>query len=382
MEKEKELTIINEFKSGALLKDIVNKYQITVYEGRMIRKNNNLEKYQPFNDDILNEKVIDLYKKNIDYEQIKKELNISTSTIGRILKKHNIYDPNYRKKPKKYKNINNTIFNKINTELSAYYLGLLISDGNVHKKANAISFCCAKSDSYILEPLSNAIYGFNNVKYYKRKNEKHEDKSILNINSYEMKDILNRMDITPCKSFTATIPINFIEESVIFHFIRGMWDGDGTWGLTKGNKTRSCSFIGSVMCCESLKNLLLKHNIKSRLTLLNDCSQPLAKIDLYSMNEMIKLGDLLYKDATIYLKRKFNIYKAIKEYFNNKIPKKCKYKHITKTKSNTFLARISHMPNKRLELGSFKTENEAAEAFNKKALELFGSNAELIKIEY
>ena len=65
MDKELEQIVINEFKSGALLKDMVKKYQITVYEWRKIRKDNNLEEKQYLNNPEINKRVIEMYNKNI-----------------------------------------------------------------------------------------------------------------------------------------------------------------------------------------------------------------------------------------------------------------------------------------------------------------------------
>jgi len=69
---------------------------------------------------------------------------------------------------------------------------------------------------------------------------------------------------------------------------------------------------------------------------------------------------------------------------NNEKPKHgktSKYKGVHKRKNNTFYAQIT-LNNKQIHIGSYDTEEKAALAYNKKAIELFGkfANLNVIKV--
>lgn len=139
------------------------------------------------------------------------------------------------------------------------------------------------------------------------------------------------------------------------HFIRGYFDGDGTVGIYE-NKAR----IGFV----SLNNLLLAsildylHNTGFKGFISKEKQYTRLR---FNGNRSCKLFlDWIYKDATIYMKRKHDIYEDIPTSRYNK------YIGIRKN-HNKYIASISH-GSQRIYIGSFCTVLDAVNAYNNYAL--------------
>lgn len=114
---------------------------------------------------------------------------------------------------------------------------------------------------------------------------------------------LNSLGCTPRKSLTLKFPEKriFQDTSLIKHFIRGYFDGDGCLSYYKNVKTFSpiCTFLGTkeflqVLCsyCELLTDRTINHK---------------SNENVYEAHNIAsKLLHYLYDDANIYLQRKYN----------------------------------------------------------------------------
>jgi len=88
--------------------------------------------------------IIERYLLGESSEKIAKNLGIHSSTVCRKLKINNIkIRPNDQNKIINKKN--NNWLNEIDSENKAYFLGLMITDGNVHSKRNEASLCLSLS---------------------------------------------------------------------------------------------------------------------------------------------------------------------------------------------------------------------------------------------
>ena len=121
---------------------------------------------------------------------------------------------------------------------------------------------------------------------------------------------LNEKGCVPNKSLILTFPNEsiFKDKSLIRHFIRGYFDGDGTLGKyqhSKSNSTREASlmFVGT----ESFLIDLQKYIGKGYLMQKTNCG-PLTYRLSYSTSKAEKVAEYMYKDSSIYLERKYNIY--------------------------------------------------------------------------
>lgn len=126
---------------------------------------------------------------------------------------------------------------------------------------------------------------------------------ILRFNSAPLYDSLLRFGITEVKSKTLKMPEWLKTHSLINHFIRGYFDGDGS--VFYQHNTKYIEFRGTVSFLESI-NEIIKSNI---------CKQTKAQVHVHSNCGSLKycgniltmeVANFLYKDASVCLKRKYD----------------------------------------------------------------------------
>lgn len=141
-----------------------------------------------------------------------------------------------------YKNIlNHNYFEIIDSPEKAYFLGLLLTDGNVHydkRKGNrqpSIQIALNGSDVGILEKFKKELSADNKISIYKN-NGRFE--CVFIVHSLKMASDLEKYNIIPRKTFAISempnVPLQYARD-----LIRGIFDGDGTvYTLTKDKKLR------------------------------------------------------------------------------------------------------------------------------------------------
>jgi hypothetical protein len=121
---------------------------------------------------------------------------------------------------------------------------------------------------------------------------------------------LEKIGMTPNKSLTLEFPN--IDESLYSHFIRGYMDGDGCI-------CNSClSFTSTNNFCLSLQNIFIKlFNIKGKISDASCHNGVTAVYNISKKSESKIILDWLYKDADMYLERKYNRY--LNAFYNTSI---------------------------------------------------------------
>ena len=235
---------------------------------------------------------------------------VSLCTIRDILNRLKIPRRNDSDSHKKY-SVNEDFFTNIDSEEKAYFLGLLVSDGNVY--GNQTTLGLQAQDGYILELFKLAINYSGIVYFKKRSKERYKDTSCITISSKKLTQDLSKYGVVPCKSSITVFPD--IPENLHRHFIRGVFDGDGcisVFNHTNKKKKWYKSYIEKVFTITGSKELIssiqatLILNCKLNKTKLHICNNnPDIRIISYSGKLQIdRIKKYLYEDATIFLKRK------------------------------------------------------------------------------
>jgi hypothetical protein len=172
------------------------------------------------------------YLSGLSYNLLSEKYNISTWSVGNVLKKNSI-------KSRIRKHIcNENYFEKIDSNEKAYWLGLLFADGYVrkrrqlngkHKQGGIVGISLKNGDEYLLEKL---IIDLEST-YKLTKQIKGDFLSYkLEVNSSKMTYDLIRLGCVLNKSLILSPPN--LENKFIPHFIRGYFDGDGSIGRYDG----------------------------------------------------------------------------------------------------------------------------------------------------
>ena len=235
------------------------------------------------------------------------------------------------------KNYNENVFDQIDTEEKAYWLGFIYADGYISsdplngKSHYQFEITLSAKDREHLEKFAKFIGYPNGVKEKistrSGVDTTYESVRIL-ISSKHLWETLNNYGCTPKKSLTLKFPNKtiFKDESLIRHFIRGYFDGDGTLGIYE-NKC-----LLSVLGTENFLSEIAKFNIYAK-TIKNagtiNHSNNAYKLS-YSTKEAFGVAYNLYNNSNIYLTRKYDMflefcrsYKELYELLSSKNGENC-----------------------------------------------------------
>lgn len=242
----------------------------------------------------LTSRVIADYLSNTDVHAIDlaKKYNMSDKTILKILNGKGINT--------KYSNgrnclvPNTDIFQNIDTEEKAYWLGFLYADGSIDKKRRTLSITQMSKSIDILEKFCKFLdVPVKLIK--KRKNRPSEQ--YLKISSVILCKDLIKHGIIPNKTYEGILPE--VSEELMKDFVRGLWDGDGA--MKKG---RCIQLTGSKDTTEKVLSWLLLQGVGPdgiKIYSYKPTTHQLI-INRYAVGDLVTA--ILYKDATVYLNRK------------------------------------------------------------------------------
>lgn len=154
--------------------------------------------------------------------------------------------------------VDNQFFKNRNADFF-YFLGWIASDGTV-TGSNLIQLCLKSTDIGMLESIKEMIGYKREVgtyTSYSKQTEKQHTSSMISFTSKVVTDMLAEYGIGHRKSLTLQYPEN-IPEDMTRHFVRGVYDGDGSIFKTQ-NLYRVIFSCGCKQFLESLSTKLYRH---------------------------------------------------------------------------------------------------------------------------
>ncbi len=253
------------------------------------------------------DKILKLYYDGKTIKYICDTLSCSKSLI---YKKFNEWGIKRRKRIKPQErynaiyNVDYEYFDNIDCEHKAYWLGMILADGFVNKKE--ISLCLQLSDIKTIEDFRNDLSAEHPIKYNKDENP------FLTICCTHMTNTLINYGFHNRKSWSVDLEkiLKNIPKEYEHHFIRGMFDGDGCIKHYEYSYLKKPQFhfgyTGLENVCEYISSKLdinrkLIH--ESGLTYTTVTRDPKLIVNIFNY---------MYKDATIYMDRKYNVFQEIK----------------------------------------------------------------------
>lgn len=269
---------------------------------------------KPITDDVRRD-VIDFYlSKPMTYKCVCEKFNLCEPTVMKILKDI----PKYTRAKINSPNLNESIFEEINDEMSAYFLGLIISDGNVFeynggdRRQDSVSITLQECDEYLLEEFRKWTKTSTNIGHDGR------GSSTVAIRSNKVSENLKKWGVVPRKSFITYLPK--IDDKYMSHLIRGIFDGDGSIRFERTSRRflKYMTICGSEQLIYDVVDYIfdnLKLSFKPKIYSYKNRS--LFEFKLYNYEDMKAFGDFMYKDSTVYLKRKKEKFDAFLKAYEN-----------------------------------------------------------------
>lgn len=261
------------------------------------------------------------YNQGMSYKDIALQVNKNRKTVSSYLRKLGyksnpkyvrIVDP---KKLQKYDySYAETLFETIDTEEKAYWLGFLYADGYIDDSKNVIELALKEEDYIHLEKFRN-FWHMNNKPIIKKIKNIYDKKYIgyrFFISNKKIKNDLIKLGCGPSKTFILKYPNkNQVPIELQHHFIRGYFDGDG---CITGHRTSKISL--EILGTEDFLNGYIRWTNISRNKLYSFNHSNIKRI-IYSGKNAIKILDRIYDNAHIFLDRKFEKYLYFRRLISN-----------------------------------------------------------------
>lgn len=246
-----------------------------------------------------------LYESGKSLAQLSKETGISVYRLKKILISEGIYIRSKEEQNKyspqnqrKYK-INDNYFDKLNPT-NVYLMGFLAADGSIQKDGG-IKIGLSSVDKPFLEHIRQELNSTYPIRDYQTKEGFNVSEFIFR--SEKIKNILGEYGIVNNKTFSLTFPKNLPQEYWV-DFIRGYWDGDGTFCKTGQYCRASLCGHNQQFLQEIVNTLELKYNIPA-VKIQKDKRGNVYYFQ-YSQNSANKLYELFYSShPALYLMRKY-----------------------------------------------------------------------------
>ena len=242
--------------------------------------------------------------------------------------------------------VNEKYFENVETEKQAYILGFIYADGCVQKLPTTSGLTIEQLAQdvdilYQIKYVLESTYPF--LERVQSTNGKHRFR--FYVYSKKLCSDLEKLGVVQRKSLILKFPF-FIKDELLPHFIRGYFDGDGCiWNgkrktMVVKDKARKngfrkrivhnvkFSFTGYDGFISDLQNVLCdsigikknKLNYSKAKDTRNNTSENVCTFECSGRGNIKKLYEYMYKDATIYGKRKFDKFNEILCAFGGKSP--------------------------------------------------------------
>ena len=216
------------------------------------------------------------------------------------------------------KNIDQDYFNAIDSSNKAYILGLLYSDGCLHKRNRVCTLALQERDKSILEKINIEMQNESKISLIPNniKNKNQQNQYCIYMYGRQIYESLIMHGCHPAKSLTLDFPCNLPME-LYKDFMRGMLDGDGCIRYYENNSCIKVSLVSTPQFCEKAM-LLIETILKINCYIIKN-KRAETNVELYisGKNQVLKFLDWIYKDAELYIDRKYEKYLSLKNTNNS-----------------------------------------------------------------
>ncbi len=253
------------------------------------------------------------------------------------------------------------LYDEVTCEIEAYLLGLLYADGTVvangnPKKYRTMKIKLQKNDELYLLEINKYLNG--NITYSDAYlNKKIYPQISLSVYNINFVNRIIKLGIIPNKTYdTSSFIFENIPHHLKWHFIRGFFDGDGCISTINKRNDYMAELVSHNENFIKSLHVFIKNEICSNSNV--TVGDGVFRIRYGGARQIVNIKNKMYKNATIFMDRKYEIFSKVK--IKQKI--KSNYKYITYVSKNKNYPWVVRIKGKRY--GKFKTEKDAVMYFN------------------
>lgn len=241
---------------------------------------------KPTTNDETNQRIAELYTSGISINNTAELTGTSRMIVTRVLRTLNI--PTRSSAPHRPYNVKN-VFNDLNNEQSAYWLGFLYADGTVRR--TCLNVALTAKDLNHLAKLA-LFLGC-------------PERAILNVRGHSWMQVSDRplaerlIDLgiephrpRPTQAYESTPP------EMRHHFLRGCFDGDGSVSIIP-----QLMIVGRLPFLQIVQDAFIEHALANPVGI-KDAHATWGKLYYKGIHRCLAIAEYLYQNATIYLERK------------------------------------------------------------------------------
>lgn len=262
------------------------------------------------------EQAKEMFLSGASLTQVGKILGIDRKKLSVLLQKDGY---SIKKNNQLYTYVDN-YFSEIDTEEKAYWLGFLYADGNVRNFGTyRLELALGEQDREHLIKFKNAICP--NGLLQQRTNEL-DGKSFTSyrmlVSNKKIVEDLVDLGCVPNKSLILEFPDSKqVPNSLIRHFIRGYFDGDGSISLRKSRGYGYFNICGTELFLGTIQNIFYKSMPNyTKVKIQKDKRSMVYSLQKGGKYDAERFYNYLYKDAKVYLERKYDKFVQILENLN------------------------------------------------------------------
>lgn len=254
--------------------------------------------------------IVKMYENNISLREIEKRTHHGRPAITKLLEELGVKTTKGNHYRKYFFDFD--FFEKIDNELSAYWLGFIYADGCIQRQnkygEQEFKIAISEKDLELLEKFKEDIKSTYPIRYDK---SKEQTQVIQSLRSQKAVNDLKQLGCIENKSLILTFPTeDQVPKEFIYHFIRGYFDGDGSityYQKEKNHKKQfTISFVGTENFIKSLYNYFNMGSIFKDKRKENSWY-----ITINGNQQVKKIYELMYKDATRYMDRKYQKFQLL-----------------------------------------------------------------------
>lgn len=219
-------------------------------------------------------------------------------------------------------------FFKRDTPESLYLAGFLAADGwltNSDSAQYTIGIALKDSDVLHLNKIKTLLDCdrpiYKRIVKNSKRNPKYRDSITysLVIRCKEMFDDLQRFNLTPQKSLIYVFPFWIKNHKYVSHFLRGYFDGDGSISIDKLHKHQKTQqarihLRGTIDFLTVFHEILYREGAAVTENKKISTDSNIGSLQYTGNKNVGAILDFLYRDATVYLDRKYERYQLIKNH--------------------------------------------------------------------